>query len=606
MGHESNRLIHGDCLRELKRLRTRSVHLVFADPPYNIGYQYDEYSDNRSADEYVGWSREWMAEVARVLRNDGAFWLAIGDEYAAELKVTATRELGLTCRNWVIWYYTFGVHCKNKFTRSHAHLLYFVADPTKFTFNDKAIRVPSARQLVYGDKRANPAGRLPDDTWVIRPTPEDGWILRPQDLPEGFTGESDTWYFPRVCGTFKERGGFHGCQMPEQLLGRVLLACSNVGDLVLDPFAGTGTTLAVAKKLDRRYVGIELSREYTANARRRLHQVRRGDPLAGSDNPVMSAPRTRDGVVLTRDHKRARRNWRNDHAVTNGANRSPSRASTAQNKSRKRRIKGLDRVNRAIIGAFERSHGGWSTDRVVTDPAINEAFLAACRERSLPGTSTDWNLALLRLRKTKCLSHLRPMTATRIAPEELDQCDFASEIAMAILTAKHQTALDTLLCNPDWAAEFDSIARRLAPGWPVLHYRWGALRIRKRRNQIVAAGEGLDHPLTSVRFGRRRPLSVEGLPTSPGVYLLAGKPDQPLYVGATENVRRRIDAHLKGEVNADGSICDSDREGILLRLPANKWAPWLEDRKRLHGFQSRQIGLLKPRWNFQELGIDAA
>ena len=124
-----------------------------------------------------------------------------------------------------------------------------VKDPDEFTFNAEAIRVPSARQLVYGDRRANPTGRLPDDTW----------ILRPQDLPDGFTAEEDTWYFPRVCGTFKERAGWHGCQMPEQLLGRIIRACSNPGELVLDPFAGSGTTLAVAKKLGRRYLGFELS-----------------------------------------------------------------------------------------------------------------------------------------------------------------------------------------------------------------------------------------------------------------------------------------------------------------------------------------------------------
>src|SRR5947209_8508762 len=82
------------------------------------------------------------------------------------------------------------------------------------------------------DARANPRGRLPDDTW----------ILRPQELPKAFGADEDTWYFPRVCGTFKERAGWHGCQMPEQLLGRIIRACSNRGDVVLDPFAGSGTT----------------------------------------------------------------------------------------------------------------------------------------------------------------------------------------------------------------------------------------------------------------------------------------------------------------------------------------------------------------------------
>src|SRR4029453_7430514 len=106
----------------------------------------------------------WGARVFGVLKPDGTFWLAIGDEYAAELKILFHRELKLALRSWVIWYYTFGVNCKKKFTRSHAHLFYFVKDPRNFTFNEDAIRVPSARQLVYADKRANPKGRLPDDT----------------------------------------------------------------------------------------------------------------------------------------------------------------------------------------------------------------------------------------------------------------------------------------------------------------------------------------------------------------------------------------------------------------------------------------------------------
>ena len=94
-----------------------------------------------------------MSAIRRVLRPDGTFLLAIGDEYAAELKVIATRELGFTCRSWVVWYYTFGVNCQQKFNRSHAHLFHFVCNPKSFTFNADAIRVPSARELVYGDRR---------------------------------------------------------------------------------------------------------------------------------------------------------------------------------------------------------------------------------------------------------------------------------------------------------------------------------------------------------------------------------------------------------------------------------------------------------------------
>jgi DNA modification methylase len=288
MALKVDRLLPGDCIAGLKKLDDGCVDLAFADPPFNIGYDYDVYHDKLESENYLAWSRDWMREIVRVLKPTGAFWLAIGDEYAAELKVMLSRELGMTCRSWVVWYYTFGVNCKTKFSRSHAHLFHMVKDPQAFTFNIEAIRIPSARQLVYGDRRANPTGRLPDDTW----------ILRPQDIAESFQADEDTWYFPRVCGTFKERAGWHGCQMPEQLLGRIIRACSHEGELVVDPFGGSGTTLAVAKKLMRRYLGFELSAEYAARIETRLSAIKPGDPLDGAAEPLVSAPATANGRKL--------------------------------------------------------------------------------------------------------------------------------------------------------------------------------------------------------------------------------------------------------------------------------------------------------------------
>jgi site-specific DNA-methyltransferase (adenine-specific) len=274
-------------------LEPGSVDLAFADPPFNIGYDYDVYDDAREAEHYLDWSRQWIAGVYQALKPTGTFWLAIGDEYAAELKL-ASQKIGFHCRSWVIWYYTFGVNCKKKFSRSHAHLFHFVKDKDNFTFNDQAIRVPSARQLVYADTRANPQGRLPDDTW----------ILRPQDVPDGFQADDDTWYFPRIAGTFKERAGFHGCQMPEQLLGRIIRLCSNPGDLVLDPFSGSATTLVVAKKLERRWVGFDLSADYVKRGRARLKAAEAGSPLEGAPEPLVSAPTTAEGKVIGQPRKR--------------------------------------------------------------------------------------------------------------------------------------------------------------------------------------------------------------------------------------------------------------------------------------------------------------
>src|SRR5437763_381098 len=106
-GAGPERLEQGDCLDLFARLEAGSVDLAFADPPFNIGYEYDVYDDRRDADAYLDWSRRWAAEMVRVLSPTGTFWLAIGDEFAAELKLIFHRELRLTFRSWVIWYYTF-------------------------------------------------------------------------------------------------------------------------------------------------------------------------------------------------------------------------------------------------------------------------------------------------------------------------------------------------------------------------------------------------------------------------------------------------------------------------------------------------------------------
>jgi len=309
----TGKIHQGDCLKLMKRIDDGSIDLVFADPPFNIGYEYDEYDDRQDDEKYLDWCRKWIAEVHRVLSPSGTFWLAIGDEYAAELKIAAQREIGFTTRSWVIWYYTFGVNCKNKFSRSHAHLFHFVKDKKQFTFNanDPAIRIPSARALVYGDKRANPKGRLPDDTW----------ILRPQDFQcdqYGFTPEQDTWFFSRVAGTFKERQGFHGCQMPEQLLGRIIRASSNEGDLVLDPFAGSGTTMAVAKKLGREWLGCELSEDYIKYATERLEEINLNDALDGPADPIASAPSTKNGTTLASRSRRMAANGRQKMLISDG------------------------------------------------------------------------------------------------------------------------------------------------------------------------------------------------------------------------------------------------------------------------------------------------
>ncbi|MGL4549717.1 MAG: DNA-methyltransferase [Gemmataceae bacterium] len=256
-----DRILTGDCLRHLAALPEGSVDLAFADPPFNIGYEYDVYDDRQNRAEYLAWTDRWLAAVRRVLKPTGSFYVAIGDEYAAEIKVRLD-GLGLTMRNWIVWHYTFGVACRKKFNRSHAHIFYYVADPKRHAFNADAVKVPSARQTTYADRRARSGGKLPDDTWV----------LRPQEEERAFAAGSDTWYVSRVCGTFKERTG-HPCQMPEAVLERIIRASSHPGDVVLDPFAGSGTTLAAAKRLGRRWLGVELSPDYADAVRERMGRI---------------------------------------------------------------------------------------------------------------------------------------------------------------------------------------------------------------------------------------------------------------------------------------------------------------------------------------------
>lgn len=265
------RIHHGDCVRELSKIDDNSIPLAFVDPPYNIGYEYSIYQDKRKPHDYLDWCREWIAELYRVTAKAGTCWIAIGDEFVSEMDVLA-KEAGFYKRSHVVWYFTFSLYCPKNFARSHTHLLYYTKSKTKFTFNkdDSNVRVPSSRQLIYNDARANPAGRLPDNTWV----------LLPDDLEKAFSRGEDTWLESRICGTFKERhdrgvdGGRKGCpQMPQAVMNRIVLACSNPGDVVLDPMSGTFATGEAAIRNGRQFIGIELSEDYVASGYARMKSV---------------------------------------------------------------------------------------------------------------------------------------------------------------------------------------------------------------------------------------------------------------------------------------------------------------------------------------------
>ncbi|NLH38961.1 MAG: hypothetical protein GX445_02735 [Elusimicrobia bacterium] len=130
---EVNKVHLGDCIEIMKTLPDKSVDLIFADPPFNIGIKYDVYNDNIPYEDYYNWSKIWIKEAYRLLKNNGTIYVAIGDEFSAEINIIL-KKIGFYFRNWIIWYYTFGQSQRKKFNRAHTHILYFTKDKERFIF----------------------------------------------------------------------------------------------------------------------------------------------------------------------------------------------------------------------------------------------------------------------------------------------------------------------------------------------------------------------------------------------------------------------------------------------------------------------------------------
>lgn len=258
----------GDCrdtLRDAAKIGKESLDLVFADPPFNWNRGYDKWNDALHEHEYLDFTFEWLELCVRALKPGGSLWVNIPDDWAAEIvcflkgrPVSATRAISpgtLAMRNWCVWHYRFGQNTTDRFINSKVHALYFVKAGAPHYWNPADILELSDRAAVYGDPRTQ--------------TKRDG-------MPPGHRVPMDVWYgqfWGRVQGNSKERRHYHDNQLPEVYLERVISACTRPGDLVLDPFLGSGTTGVVAHALNRQFIGCEFS---PVNAVHALERIQHG------------------------------------------------------------------------------------------------------------------------------------------------------------------------------------------------------------------------------------------------------------------------------------------------------------------------------------------
>lgn len=247
------RLFTGDCREVMDVLyKSQRYDLIFSDPVYNMGRKYDVCNDNLPAEEYKTFTRQWLWKCSRLLSDRGSLWVLVPDEIVSWVDTLATEAYDLVRMNWCIWHYRFGQCQDSRFIRSKAHLLYFVKDPVNRIWHPERILEASDRASIYNDPRtkgtATPGQRLPLDVWY---------------------GE----HLGRVQGNNKERRPLHDNQVPEKLIERIILACTDEDSSILDPFAGSGGTATVARALGRPCDTIELSEAYSESAWERITKV---------------------------------------------------------------------------------------------------------------------------------------------------------------------------------------------------------------------------------------------------------------------------------------------------------------------------------------------
>lgn len=235
----------GNAAELLKTLETESIDLIVADPPYNLGKDYGNNHDLKGFEEYILFTREWLSEAKRVLKPEGSIYVFMGVRFISYLYDIMDRDLKLFFNSWIVWHYTQGMGKTKGFSPRHDDILVFNKGKN-FTFNLDDIRVP---QKFYRE-RNNMRGANP----------------------------GDVWQFSHVHYSNPNRQN-HPTQKPEGIIERIVLASSNKGDIVLDPFSGSGTTLRVCQQLGRKAIGFELNPEYVAMTEQRL-----SEPFSGFDS----------------------------------------------------------------------------------------------------------------------------------------------------------------------------------------------------------------------------------------------------------------------------------------------------------------------------------
>lgn len=244
-------IVVGDCLKELRALPSGSAQLVVTSPPYAIGKAYD---DRLTIEEWTSNQATVIAEAARVMTNTASICWQVGNFVSDgevipldSIIIPLMRNVGLKMRSRIVWHFGHGLHCRRRLSGRHETVVW-ATKGDDFTFNLDAIRVPQKypqKKHYKGPKKGqlsgHPLGKNPGDVWDI----------------------------PNVKHNHPEKTG-HPCQFPEALIERLLAALTNKGDLVVDPYAGSGTTGAVTQRLDRRALLIERDPGYAAIARKRL------------------------------------------------------------------------------------------------------------------------------------------------------------------------------------------------------------------------------------------------------------------------------------------------------------------------------------------------